>query len=94
MAAVLDGFELLEIAALDTANGNGARLAEVVQRTPQVVDEMEIAMNQSLGETGCDWLICGIPTPLFVWRVSASASSWLNTKGLIFHQKLDQPGNR
>lgn len=63
MAAVLDGFELLEIAALDTANGNRARLAEVVQRTPQVVDEMEIAMMQSLGDclvTGCDWRIFGI----------------------------------
>ena len=35
MAKVLTNFELLEIAALDTANGNAERLGDVVSLTPK-----------------------------------------------------------
>ena len=46
MSAVLTAYEVLEIAALEVANGDGQRLQEVVKRTPEVVAEMEVAMNQ------------------------------------------------
>eukprot|EP00435_Cladocopium_sp_Y103_P074853 s70_g51.t1 len=49
MAIVLTNYELLEIAALEVALGDAARLQEVVKRTPEVVQEMELAMNQFSG---------------------------------------------
>jgi hypothetical protein len=46
MAAVLTQYELMEIAALKVALGDAAWLQEVVMRMPEVVKDMELAMNQ------------------------------------------------
>lgn len=49
MAAVLTQYELMEIAALKVALGDAAWLQEVVMRMPEVVKDMELAMNQFSG---------------------------------------------
>lgn len=49
MSLVLTGYEVLEIAALDVANGNQERLADVVSLTPKAISDMETAMDQFSG---------------------------------------------
>jgi len=49
MSSVFTWYEVLEIAALDVANGNKERLADVVSLTPQAISEMETAMDQFSG---------------------------------------------
>ena len=59
MAAVLTQYELMEIAALKVALGDAAWLQEVVMRMPEVVKDMELAMNQwpgrRFGTLGMSW---------------------------------------
>lgn len=55
MAAVLTQYELMEIAALKVALGDAAWLQEVVMRMPEVVKDMELAMNQWPGRRLEHW---------------------------------------